>query len=838
MKTIHLIAVQEGIHETTVLVRGDGIIPAHMTQTIENPPGIIIDLFCETASFESIKRSVSDLRLNTIRVGHHPQSIRMALDLNGSGIPEFSVIKRLNEMRIVLGSPETREEKGNPVVQGLQLPLEKKSGASYQKTGKADYGGEENPGHVVSGEPGPVETEVQKVQQIRTISPHNDKGSSVDELMRVEPSDGQGDSKLFFDAITAYKKRELRAGIGHLRQLIESYPGGRYTEKAYFLFAKTYGQYYADSLSSRFNDVKNAYEDAIFRHPKSDFIPDAQVSIGNICFNVKNYSEALGYYNLVIEKGKDPAAILEAKMQKASILLLAKKQDDALSVYKQVVLQYPGTTEAIQAKIEIWKILFEKNNFRKALHLLTELKKQLINSYTYPELFLYMGNNYYQLGDNIMARKNLLKYYNLRPKEENSHLVLTRIADTYREVKQPIDAAKFYKLVMERYPDTEGALISMYRLADQQEKGEIAVNAAKLTPKIEIVDQEVSVPKKIYENVIQKGIKKDEDSPLIQFALLKLSILDKNEKNYEKSLVILKDLLQKYPRTKLRREIEHTLKELLLSLFKKDLKIRQYIHIVNVYNNEKKLIQNLRSPEIFLMVAKASLALNLNDMAVELYFKADPLLSNEQKPPDLLLHVGRSLMKNGSLKRAHAYLDLLLSRPVSDKYAVDSYRMKGNICLTEKKYQQALEMFSKALKTNPSRNIQTRIHLSRAKALMAVNAREDVYQSVQKAENISKQYHEPDINIYLEIGTFYVQLGYPDEALAIIKHAMEIAKGGEGATRLKLLMARYYEALNKRKDYLAIYNEIVVGNDAFWSSVAREKIAEADFKAIIPQKKQ
>lgn len=838
MKNIHSIAVKEGVHETTVLVRGDGIIPAYRTQAIETPPKVIIDIFCETAEFKSINRPVSGLRLKTIRVGHHPKSIRMVLDLNGPGIPGFSVIKRHNELRIVLGPPGNQAEMEKPVAHRPQIPLEKKPDNLSQKTEEAGYSGEENPAHMVSAAPGPEETEVPTVQKVRIIRPYNDPLRSVDALMRMEQNDGQDDAKLFSDAITAYAARDLSAAIGHLRRLIESYPDGRYTEKAYFLFAKANEQYYSDSLNSHFYDVKDAYEDAIYRYPQSDFIPDAQVSIGNLCFNVKNYFEALGYYNLVIGKGKDPAATLKAFMQKAKMLSLKGKYEDTLTIYEQVLLQYPGTTEAIQAKFEMVTILFEMNNFRKSLHILSGLKKQFINSYTYPEIYLYMGNNYYQLSDNIMARRNLLKYYNLRPEEEESHLVLTRIADTYREEKRPKDAAKFYKLVIERYPDTEGALISMYRLAEQQEKGEITVSAAKLTPKIEIMGQEVSVPKKIYEDVIQKGIKKGEDSSLIQFALLKLSILDKNEENYEKGLVILKGLLQKYPRTKLRKEIEHTLEEILLSILKKDLKFKQYNHIVNVYSNEKKLMQRLGSPEIFLIVARASLELNLNDMAVEFYFKADPLLSNEQKPPDLLLHVGRSLLENGDLKRARTYLDLFLSRPASDKYIVDAYQMRGNLFLTEQKYPQAMEMFSNALKTNPSSSMRTRIHLSKAKALMAVNAQEDAYQSVQKAESISKQYHEPDINIYHEIGDLYIRLGYSDEALAIIKYAMEITGGGEGATRLKLLMARGYEVLNKKKDYLVIYNEVAAGNDAFWSSVAREKIAEANFEDIISQKKQ
>ena len=100
MKNISLIAVLEGENETSVVVRGDGEIPAHMTQTIEFPPRIIIDIFCETPSFETITRAVSSSILKSIRVGHHPKAVRLVLDVNGADIPNFSSIKKSSELII------------------------------------------------------------------------------------------------------------------------------------------------------------------------------------------------------------------------------------------------------------------------------------------------------------------------------------------------------------------------------------------------------------------------------------------------------------------------------------------------------------------------------------------------------------------------------------------------------------------------------------------------------------------------------------------------------------------------------------------------------------------
>ena len=57
----------------------------------------------------------------------------------------------------------------------------------------------------------------------------------------------------------------------------------------------------------------------------------------------------------------------------------------------------------------------------------------------------------------------------------------------------------------------------------------------------------------------------------------------------------------------------------------------------------------------------------------------------------------------------------------------------------------------------------------------------------------------------------------------------ELEETEENRSRVKLMMARCYEALKKTEDSLALYNEVVAGNDPFWSNVAKERIEEIAF---------
>jgi len=55
---------------------------------------------------------------------------------------------------------------------------------------------------------------------------------------------------------------------------------------------------------------------------------------------------------------------------------------------------------------------------------------------------------------------------------------------------------------------------------------------------------------------------------------------------------------------------------------------------------------------------------------------------------------------------------------------------------------------------------------------------------------------------------------------------------------LKLKIAQCYRLLNKREDYLELYNQISGLNDPFWSNIAKERIEELNFNTEIRKGKE
>ncbi|MBW1715331.1 MAG: tetratricopeptide repeat protein [Deltaproteobacteria bacterium] len=798
MTRIISVASKESKSGTTVDVVGNGRIPEYITNTLDFPPRIVVD-FCNAANcFKPKAISVESPNLKSIRLGYHEKRIRLVLDIKGTDIPAYTATSNNNSLSIFVKS---REIVDAPEIQNKKDSVRKK---------EPEHKGESK--EISGNQPG------------NGIRP-------LEKLLAIELDDGQDDTALFAKSVDAYRSQNWPSAVEGLTHLIETYPDGRYTERASFLLAKSYEHLYSGSLSGHFIELEGYYQDVVSRFPDSVYVPEALFAMGNLCSRVKNYYEAVAYYNMIGKNYKDSAVALPALINKAGVLRLKKKRREALSILQFVVDHYPGTPEETEAKIEISKILYEIKGFRKSLNILFELRAaNSENIYRYPQISLYFGNNYYQLGDGVKARENLYRFYNSCPDEEMNHLVLTKIADTYRDEGLLGDAAKIYQLVLTRYPEKEGALISLIRLAEQQQEGELKIKRGITSPAVRI-GTEIEAPAKIYEDVLNTILTKDEKNPLAQLALLRLATLYHKRKDYDKSLETLKRLLKNYPLTRLREQTKGALRKTLEDMLSKKMRTRDYTNIIDIYCKEKNLFLLVKSPDAFLTLARASAKLNLTSLATEMFGRADTLLTDEEKPADLLFCLGGDEFRKDKLNRALSRLNLLTEHYPHDKNAPLAYQLKGRILIKQKRYIPAVRIFSAALGYRLKACDRARILAERARALAELKRREEALKATQEADRAKGNCYIDYYNIYKEIGDLYLDLGSAREALAAFNGALEKEKKDENKILLKLKIAQCYRLLNQKKDCLSIYNEIVSLNDPFWSNLARENIEEINFES-------
>ncbi len=845
------IATHASTWGTTVNVLGNGKIPAYVTKTQDFPPRITIDIFCAAEPLETINVAVESSNLKGLRVGHHLKKIRIVLDIQSVDMPTFAIESFDNELTIFLNAKELTESieddsvevqsaEGGKEIKVLEQLENIKTGQDQQNASLASNANQAAEKLGPAQPPAPdeeVEDPEQAKRPVAQIRKHSETDGLKDifygsKLIQIVPDDGQNDTAFLIESINAYQAQNWSGAIENLDNLIKTYPDGRYSERAYFLLAKAYEQYYSKSILDHFAEIKKHYEDASFKFPVSEYVPEAFLGIGNLLFETENYYESLAYYNLVIKKAKGSILAARALMQKTKIMLLTKRKKEALSisvVLEDTVSRFPDMPVKTEAKILIAKILYEMNKFRKSRNILSELlRANPRHIYQYPVISLYLGYNYFQLEDYKRSRENLLRFYNSHPDQKMIHLILTQIGDAYQNEGLVEEAERFYRLVLRRYPGTEGSVISKIRLAEQQEENPLAVQR-EIVPPVNILDEDVALATEFYKEIINNPLDKKDGNPLTQLALLKLSIVYQKEKKYKKSIEYLKKLFEEYPESNLRKEGEHAFVRTIDGFFKEEMKEKKYSSIINFYMSEKELISTVNAPELFISIARALVHQNFEDMGTEMFARADPLLADEEKPADLLFLLGRQLYNREKYESALKRFSLLIENYPSDKNVSHAYRLKGSILLKQKRYPPAAKMFSAALKYPAIRCEKLSILLGKAQALAGGNFIEKAKETAKRVDGLKSLCSSADYNVYQEIGDLYFNLGDTEKAISIFNKAIAMAKEKADKISLMLKVAQGYRSLNKKEDFLALYQEISDLNDPFWSNLAKERMEEIDF---------
>jgi TolA-binding protein len=804
MTRVISVVSEEAKSGTTLRVVGNGKIPDYITSTLDSPLRIVFD-FCNPAErFRPQTIPLESVHLTSIRLGYHDKRIRLVLDIKGDQIPRYTARHANGGLTIFLESRKDSVPEKSP--DNGQTVTEEQAREAWEK-------------------------EARRLKPVRVVRP-------AAQLLKIEADDAQPDTALFRKAVGAYREHDWPNVIDFLDQLMQAYPDGRYAEKASFLLAKSYEQLHAPSISAHFIDMKNRYQDVINRYPDSVYMPEAYLAMGDLSFKTKNYYEALACYNIIGKKYPDSPAALQALLQKARILSMKKETRKALSILESVVEGYPDTREETEAKIEIAKILYETHNFRRSGEILSKLSlTKPEEQYRYPEIPLYLGYNYYQMGDNVRARENLYRFYNSAPDDDRNHLVLTKIADTYRDQGLLEEAVKLYQLVLKQYPAEEGALISLIRLAEQQEAGGLHIPRG-IEPRWAPLEREIETPVEIYEKVLEAILAKDKRSPLAQLALLKLGILYHKHGDYAKSLKTLKRLLREYPLTKLQEQSTRALAQTLGDMLEKEVKLGRYSNAINIYQREKGLFTLINVPDPFLNLARAFLGLNLKDFAAEMFAEADPYLAINEKPPDLIFYIGADLAQKGKLKEGLSRLNRFIENFADDKNVPYAYRIKGSILFQQNRCESAVQMYSSALKYNLKDCERARILTEQARALIECKKNTDALKVTRQADGLKKSCYIDYLPVYKDIGDLYLDLGYVKEALKAFEDALEVENGDENRIVLKLRVAECCRRLHQEERCLSLYAEVISLNDPFWSNLARERIQEMNFKSEVKTTKE
>lgn len=810
------VKAKSALKETLVTVKGNGRIPESTDQTFAEPPRIVIDLLCASQGFETQSMDLDDALLERVRIGHHPDRIRIVLDVKRLPLPAFSLTRENHLLHIAVShdgppAPDETEKEGFGEAGKI---MEAHRGADFLK-----------------GQSQESSSTAQRVDD--GTDERKSTQSRLEELLDTSALDDQAGALLFQAGAEAFREERWMNAVENFTAFLEKHPGGRYEEKASFLLAKSYERLDASSLSTHFLSMRGRYEDFLARFPDSGYAAEALTAIGRLCFQIGYHAEAMGYYGLAVSRDKHSPAATEALEGQMKIHVLKRRFDEALAVSRHILEQYPESANIVEVRLETARILHELNRFQESLAVLSDLQRGggVHRAHVRPEISLYLGYNSYQLGNFPMARKHLFRFCNVDPRSDEVPIALTKIGDAYRDEHRADEAAKLYRHVAEHHPETEGALISQIRLAELQEREQETEREKGLGFGAE-PGEKIPSPIEVYETMLQNTGPRDAGNPLVALALLKLAVLYQNEGEHAKSLAMIKELMERFPGQQLQRETDHVLLKTLEGMVAGYLDDNDLYRTVGFYYEEKDLFSKVQSPELYMAMARAFLSMELRGDAIALFKQAGFLLLDEEKPSDLLYFLALELYRKGQRDQALDRLRAAIERGVDShpRAVSDARLLKGRIMAEKGQWAEALEALAAALGAVSDPCMHFEILTETASVQAGGGMKGAALKTAQQAAGLRGECTDPGLFVQEKLADVFSLLGRPDKAAAVLEKA-----GGEkglekGRERILWKLARSYMGQGREEESLALYQELSDRGDPPWGSLAGEKIEEIRFR--------
>ncbi|MCX6967460.1 MAG: tetratricopeptide repeat protein [Verrucomicrobia bacterium] len=128
-----------------------------------------------------------------------------------------------------------------------------------------------------------------------------------------------------------YSNKQYDRAATEYERYVTLYPTGPDRDAALFRMAESHRQI------QNLNAARRAYEALLMEFPEGEFVGPAAYRMADLCFQEKNYPDALAYYRKAAVRVKDPAISLSAKYYAARCLEALRATSEAIFAYEEVI---------------------------------------------------------------------------------------------------------------------------------------------------------------------------------------------------------------------------------------------------------------------------------------------------------------------------------------------------------------------------------------------------------------------------------------------------------------------------------------------------------------------
>ena len=253
------------------------------------------------------------------------------------------------------------------------------------------------------------------------------------------------------------------------------------------------------------SEIIDGYEAALKAGPRSSQAPLAIYRTALAHSTMGNYAKADKLFRQVTSEWPDHPVASRCWVGIGDIFNKKQAYLEAMEAFRWALRVAAQSDDKAAAYFELGKVFLILGANKEALEMLNNCIAQKPDYYLKkPEVFRFIGEALFGLGDVEKAKEHLLRYINLQQSAPDQDIILAKIAEIFLIQGDLGAAGKMYSFIQKYYLDSEGDMICKVRQGELTEKDDL--------------DQSI----KVYEDLCAKDL-----SPsLRRIVLMKLAALN------------------------------------------------------------------------------------------------------------------------------------------------------------------------------------------------------------------------------------------------------------------------------------------------------------------------
>ncbi|MBI5755584.1 MAG: tetratricopeptide repeat protein [Nitrospirae bacterium] len=604
---------------------------------------------------------------------------------------------------------------------------------------------------------------------------------------------GSGSSE-FKEALGSYKKGDYNLALSQFRLLAEKFPGSDAAATANMYAGSIYYKMagFSDKKkdSRLLMDALQSFQKALRYYPGEKYAPVILLEIGKIYSDLNFLAEASGSFKRVIKEYSATEYAAEGQYLLALSYMEEGSYNEALSEYKILAIRYPGELEK-ERVFGTGEVFLSLHEFGEAKKFYDEgLRRWPAYVKGSPKLLFDYSECQFQNGEFIEAREGFLTFYNIYPKGKEAGAALNRVGDTYMLERRAGIAEKIYAYVLELFPKSRDAFVSMLALGDVK----LSSNSG---------DKFYQDALKYYKDV--EDLSGDEG--LILKARYSRGRIFEAEGKYRKALNVYTELLGASEES-LRKEVSYSLNNLIGKIggeVEERLRRSDHLGVVRLYQTYyKNILEHVKDERLLMMVAEAHEKLLLYNDASIIYQMI--IGRSGGKKEMALFESGRLYARMGDDRKAVEVIGSYLEDYPKGERVVDARVIIGEGLYNLKEYKKAANVFYSVMRDAPYR--YPAIYIKLADIMQKTGQHEESVNILTDLLRHPQTKQEGDLlsQVYISLGNAYVGIRRYQDALDAYTAVVKNSKSEDETVLIQLIMGDCLIRLGRKDEAKEIFS--------------------------------